>query len=107
MSDSPELWNLAGYPPGYLPGLYQQTIDALKAENARLKQSLPQWTSVKDRLPKKDGEYLVYLKWLNPANEWVSERMLWDFKDGKWEKDEDTIVTHWMEMPPLPKESEE
>jgi hypothetical protein len=76
-----------------------------KAVNA-LKQALSQWVSVKDDLPKDEGEYLVYVKWLNPLGEWVLEQMLWDFENGKWGEDEDVIITHWMPLP-APPESEE
>jgi hypothetical protein len=73
---------------------------------AALKQALPQWVSIEDRLPEEDGEYLVYVKWLNSLAEWVLEQMLWNFEDGKWGEDEDVIITHWMPLPPPP-ESEE
>lgn len=62
-----------------------------------------EWISVKDRLPDKDGQYLVYglgvtVAFLNMRDE------CWDDADGDdyW-KDLD-YFTHWMPLPEAPHE---
>jgi hypothetical protein len=65
-----------------------------------------QWISVKDRLPDEDGDYIVYIT--SPTDNEV--RVLWFFQQSN-----ETIVwlngisfayevTHWMPLPPKPKE---
>jgi len=51
------------------------------------------WISVKDKLPNKDGRYLVCIEY---SPEWMGVS---SFRKGKWD---DTNVSHWMELPDSP-----
>lgn len=51
------------------------------------------WIKIKDRLPEKDGRYLVY----EPQYDWVCVASL---KEGKFDND---MATHWLSLPPTPK----
>lgn len=60
------------------------------------------WISVKERLPKENGRYLVYL--IYPAhlvyeNEPCGYISIYSFKNDKFQS---SFVTHWMEMPQPP-----
>lgn len=61
------------------------------------------WISVKDRLPKEDGWYLVYTRYII-----VPPRVVQYKKDaeypfiGFYQND----ITHWMPLPEPPKEDE-
>lgn len=67
-----------------------------------------EWISIEDRLPEKDGFYLVYAKSDNPfipevyVQEYVQE--IGFTYDGEWV---DTRATHWMPLPKPPKEGEQ
>ena len=81
----------------------------------------PNWTSIDDKLPDKDGTYLCYLqcgaicqatydstvaaKGKFPFGDWVAvyNSETRDFTDSYWE--EYDAVTHWMPCPEPPKES--
>lgn len=76
------------------------------------------WISVEDRLPDKDGEYIVYAQ-----DEFSSFSLrIWDrnvvvagyYKFGKWfwtdainEYEINEIVTHWMPLPEPLREEEQ
>lgn len=77
-----------------------------------------EWISVKERLPKTSGAYLVYdSKYRdiliaifnpNPDPGFLSCNDKWEpdlsYVNG-WEYDAETInVTHWMDLPDIPKE---
>ena len=71
-------------------------IKKLQAENAELKKQ-NQWVSVKDRLPKADGCYLVY------QGEFRFSRF---YIKGSWinsKEDKYGSITHWMPLPTPPK----
>ena len=64
------------------------------------------WTSVEEKLPKKDGKYLVHTKNLTgysplKENVFIAEFYYDDWKFKGWE---DNSVTHWMKLPKAPKE---
>ena len=82
----------------------RMAVDALRAQQERENQK-PQWISVKDRLPKEDGFYNVYMNgdiWGKPE-EWAVTSC--GFYDGKWDEDAATI-SHWMPLPEPPKEEQ-
>ncbi len=66
-----------------------------------------EWISVKDRLPKEDGFYLVYIVAnFNPEN----KQMITLYFSGLSKRfiygsDEIFTVTHWMSLPEPPKEN--
>lgn len=81
----------------YLPlGLAKEMIAALKEQT-------PQWFSVKDRLPEKTGDYIIYnidgtlwLYWYDKEyNEW--------YDSGGFETES---VTYWMPLPKAPKDGD-
>lgn len=85
-----------------------QTIMALPAV------SVPQWISVKDRLPDVAGMYIV-----TACDEWCSHGEgiwygtvvvvaeysggCWNWNDNGTDYDIDDLVTHWMPLPEPPK----
>ena len=95
-------------------------IQDLRRENAKLRARVPEWISVKDRLPEKDGAYLVTT---NSFGDRQSVKLRWFAKDGEnvdaydlsGQKDvwylydiecgyvSIKTVTHWMPLPLPPK----
>ena len=95
-------------------------IQDLRRENAELRARVPQWISVDDRLPEKDGAYLVTT---NSFGDRQSVKFRWFAKDGEnvdaydlaGQKDvwylydsecgyiSINSVTHWMPLPQPPK----
>ena len=64
------------------------------------------WISVEEKLPKKDGKYLVHTKNLTgysplKENVFIAEFYYDDWNFKGWE---DNSVTHWMKLPKAPKE---
>lgn len=88
-----------------------QIEEALRAVPAV---SVPQWISVKDRLPDVAGMYIVVA-----CDEWCSygegiwyDRVVvvadysggcWNWNDNGTDYDIDDLVTHWMPLPEAPK----
>lgn len=78
-------------------------IQDLRRENAELRARVPQWVSVKDRLPEDDSDVLAYLRdgdkgRIYPAN----------YAKGVWfdcffDIPVTNATTHWMPLPDLPK----
>ena len=67
-----------------------------------------EWISVKERLPERDGMYIVHTRNLTAwkplkHNVFIAEYCFNDFVFRGWE---DNNVTHWMPLPEPPKESE-
>lgn len=69
---------------------------------------LPRWISVKERLPKKEGEYLatlvgnvVSVAFFSKINGWSATIVPPNFSFIKFV---DLYVTHWMPLPEPPKE---
>lgn len=64
----------------------------------------PQWISVEDELPKKNGRYLVF-------NGITKDQEIFVYCNGIWWYNADRcpnrIVTHWMRLPQPPKGGEE
>ena len=80
--------------------------EAAKGDFIALAKSNNGWISVKDRLPKDDGDYLVYTR-----EEYIG--LFWFDRDEKeWTEESDFpclegYVTHWMPLPEPPKEDRE
>ena len=96
-------------------------IQDLRRENAELRARVPQWISVDDRLPQKDGVYLttvryfdkclgVKLRWFAKDGETIDDydlagqKDVWYFYDSECGYVSIKTVTHWM---PLPQPAEE
>ena len=76
-----------------------------------------EWISVEDRLPDKDGKYIVYQEWLygnkieitywtcnyNGFEEHLKGKSMWYNYDSEWGDYEMDDITHWMPLPENPK----
>ena len=82
-------------------------IERLTAENAALREKVPQWISVEDRLPiDRLSKYLVAFRDAGgpivdmaryfPSDGWTCDN--WDVPQN--------LITHWMPLPEAPKEGE-
>ena len=81
--------------------------NAVIAFLAAYKAAAPQWISVKDRLPEKEGEYLAFGYSASDAARWIV--VMYDPRDECWYElssdwDWTDDVTHWQELPEPPKE---
>lgn len=63
---------------------------------------VPQWISVKDRLPEKHGWYLMARKKTYPTD---SGMQVCFFCHGRFMVDKKIKITHWMPLPEPPKEN--
>lgn len=83
-------------------------INDLKAENERLKAQLPEWISVKDRLPMCDGYFALIVDAVNKLYGILGRDV-----DGvltQFTKGPGIEATHWVQLPlplPLPPTTEE
>ena len=82
-------------------------IERLTAENAALREKVPQWISVEDRLPiDRLSKYLVAFRDAGgpivdmaryfPSDGWTCDN--WDVPQN--------LITHWMPLPEAPEEGE-
>ena len=82
-------------------------IERLTAENAALREKVPQWISVEDRLPiDRLSKYLVAFR---DAGGSIVDMARYFPSDGwtcdNWEVPQN-LITHWMPLPEPPKEVE-
>lgn len=81
-------------------------IQDLRRENAELRRRMPQWISVKDRLPEPWKQVLIY------SRHGFYESAVYIGVPGKWrvtwnhEMLETDSITHWMSLPELPKKED-
>ena len=77
----------------------------LQDEIWQLEQQIPRWISVEERLPEDYEDVVIIMR--NGASSWyrVAYREYggWSFGGGRRVTDE---VTHWMPIPPMPKEDQ-
>lgn len=82
-------------------------IERLTAENAALREKVPQWVSVEERLPidrlkkylvafRDAGGPIVDMARYFPSDGWTCDN--WDVPQN--------LITHWMPMPEAPEEGE-
>ena len=63
-----------------------------------------EWISVNDRLPEKNGEYIVFVKF-----NLIPDKVMTIRYENRYEKDKEKswiiagLVTHWMPLPEPPK----
>ena len=79
-------------------GWVETASDYEKAADAIEELSKPKWIPVTERLPEKNGSYLVYV---------YGEATEMNYWHGKWHRlrdDYTKAVTHWMPLPEPPKE---
>lgn len=82
-------------------------IERLTAENAALREKVPQWISVEDRLPiDRLSKYLVAFR---DAGGSIVDMARYFPSDGwtcdNWEVPQD-LITHWMPLPDSPEEGD-
>lgn len=65
------------------------------------KGKVTEWISVKDRLPKEDGQYLIFKNRDIEFVAWSDYHNCWDTSDGDdfMYKSSDKRITHWMPLP--------
>ena len=83
-----------------------EAIERLTAENAALREKVPQWISVEDRLPEdwkdEDGVLVNYMIY---TPEFGADIGNYHAKDKRWLcMAIPCTVTHWMPLPDAPKE---
>lgn len=88
-------------------------IERLNAENAELREKVPQWISVEDRLPEPGVPILVNyigtdgLPYADGVVAWTDWGALWWEGSLADSESEVTVpITHWMPLPPVPKDGE-
>ena len=88
-------------------------IERLRAENAALREKVPQWVSVKDRLP--DCAVPVLVTYIgydgNRHGDDVATRIddWWLWWDGDLRSSDERVtvkITHWTPLPEVPEEGE-
>ena len=66
------------------------------------------WISIKDRLPERNKEVLLYCTWhsCDSSHIYIGYKTAKKWKFSKTEKLTGWIVTHWMPLPDKPKDGE-
>ena len=90
-------------------------IERLTAENAALREKVPQWVSVEERLPECAVPVLVSYIGYNDGKlhaDDVAARVddWWLWWDGDLASSDERVIvkiTHWMPLPPVPKKGEQ
>ena len=73
-------------------------------EISRMKENVPQWISVEERLPERWKHCLLRFK--NNNDSWGGIELGYLASDGKTWSDANHTITHWMPLPEPPKEVE-
>ena len=89
-------------------------IERLTAENAALREKVPQWISVEDKLPTPgarvlitDGRFVGEGFLSGKIFSGCGERSRWKRYDNNlWKNTMKTEITHWMALPETPEEGE-
>ena len=83
-----------------------ELIGRLTAENSALREKVPQWISVEDRLPEAwKGEDGVLVNYMMYAQEFGADIGNYHAKDKRWLcMAIPCTVTHWMPLPGAPEE---
>ena len=77
-------------------------IERLTAENAALREKVPQWVSVDDRHPK-PGTRVLATDGVFVGEAYRTSAGTWSRYDGMAMRDcLGSVVTHWMPLPPVP-----
>ena len=95
-------------------------IQDLRRENAKLRARVQEWISVDDRLPERDGAYLVTIEYFGKSQgidiryftidgekvdeyELAGQKCVWFFYDSEYGHVPTDSVTHWLPLPEPPK----
>lgn len=84
-------------------GWWLAACDA-KEERERLKEQIPRWIPVTERLPEKIGYYLAHIANINQMSMATDVVALWD--GNHFYVSSFVAVTHWMPLPKPPKDGE-
>lgn len=105
---------IAGYKAAYLKALEdtdtcEHILDMEKMVDVNSSNNSNGWILVKDRLPEIEGEYLAFGYSASDAARWIV--VMYDPRDKCWYElssdwDWTDDITHWQELPELPKEEE-
>ena len=98
----------------YIEFAAANVIERLTAENAALREKVPQWISVEDRLPSPgarvlitDGVFVGEGFLAGKAFLGHGEGTSWKrYSNIPWDKSMKTEITHWMPLPGAPEEGE-
>lgn len=89
-----------------MPLDFDERADISDSELDDLKELIPKWISVKERLPNHNEQCLIYIKGGVVTAQVTIARL---FKDSKWFVDDcwdnelvSRYTTHWMPLPPAP-----
>lgn len=90
------------------PGMSADLIERLTAENAALREKVPQWINVEDRLPEvwkdEDGVLVNYMIY---TPEFGADIGNYHAGEKRWQcMAIPCTVTHWMPLPDAPEEGE-
>lgn len=90
----------------HLAGAAADLIERLTAENAALREKVPQWISVEERRPE-PGKRVLATDGVFVGEAYRTSADTWRRYDGIAMRDcLGSIVTHWMPLPEAPKEGE-
>lgn len=90
----------------HLAGAAADLIERLTAENAELREKVPQWVSVEDRHPK-TGTRVLATDGVFVGEAYRTSADTWRRYDGIAMRDcIGSVVTHWMPLPEAPEEGE-
>lgn len=84
------------YTPYRYGEAFEMAIEALEHQ--------PEWISVKDRLPKDNGKYLVVVCGDKIVGPYVATRFFWNGHFEEFQYFPFRHVSHWMPLPAPPKE---
>ena len=86
-------------------GWWLAACDA-KEERERLKEQIPKWIPVTERLPEKDQEVLIFLFGEDPYIAWHNGEY-WSTEDFRLDEPDDWQPNYWFPLPQPPKDGEE
>jgi hypothetical protein len=96
---------LGGQYPYILESEHNRLVDELKAENEKLKEDIPKWISVEERMPDYDGKYLCFVDEKEPCGAEYKRQYILSNHCNIWVTNKNTTkVSHWMPLPEPPKE---
>ena len=86
------------------PGMSADLIERLRAENAALREKVPQWISVEERRPE-PGKRVLATDGVFVGEAYRTSADSWRRYDGIAMRDcLGSVVTHWMPLPEAPEE---
>ena len=91
----------------YIEFAAANVIERLTAENAALREKVPQWISVEERRPE-PGKRVLATDGVFVGEAYRTSAGTWNRYDGEAMRDcIGSVVTHWIPLPPVPKKGEQ